>query len=227
MIRAVIFDFDGLILETEEATYQSWAEVYKSFGFSLPFSAWLPNVGTTQGEFKPQLELESLVGSKVDWLTVDARRREIENALIEAQPALPGAVKYIHDARTLGLKIGIASNSPRDWVSRHLARLGLLDCFDQICTSDHVLHIKPDPELYLNALQALGTNADETFALEDSTIGVVAAKRAGIFCVAVPNRLIKGVIIQEADFQIASLLEMPLADLLGHVMAVKTRGAAF
>jgi HAD superfamily hydrolase (TIGR01509 family) len=226
MIRAIIFDFDGLILETEEPTYQSWAEVYQSFGFSLPFSTWISNVGTTQGDFNPQKELEHRVAGQVDWIIVEAWRKEIENTLIEAQPLLPGAEQYLYDARRSGYLIGLASNSPTDWVQRHLARLGLLECFDCLCTSDFVQRIKPDPELYLNALAALKVEADEAIALEDSLIGVLAAKRAEIFCVAVPNPLLKGLIFNEADLQIQSLDEMPLEQLLEQILVIKTQRAA-
>jgi HAD superfamily hydrolase (TIGR01509 family) len=214
MIRALIFDFDGLILETEEPTYQSWAEVYQSFGFSLPFSTWKANVGTTQGDFDPQLELERLVKDPLDWEAVESRRRMIENALIEEQSVLPGAVQYLNDARTMGLKVGLASNSPSDWVIRHLTRLGLLDRFDHLSTSDYVQHIKPDPELYLVALHALDVRADEAVAFEDSLLGVRAARQAGIFCVAVPNPLIKDLIFNEANFQINTLEEISLEQLL-------------
>jgi HAD superfamily hydrolase (TIGR01509 family) len=217
MIRALIFDFDGLILETEEPTYQSWAEVYQSFGFSLPFSTWKANVGTTQGDFNPQLELERLVKDPPDWGVVESRRRRIENTLIEEQPVLPGAVQYLNDARTLGLKVGLASNSPSDWVIRHLTRLGLLDRFDYLSTSDYVQHIKPDPELYLVALRALNVKADEAIALEDSLLGVRAARQAGIFCVAVPNPLIRDLTFNEANLRINSLEEISLEQLILHI----------
>ena len=109
----------------------------------------------------------------------------------------------------LGLKIGLASNSPSDWVIRHLTRLGLLDYFDHLSTSDYVQHIKPDPELYLVALQALSVKADEAIALEDSLLGISSAKQAGLFCVAVPNPLTSSLTFNEADFQMSSLEEMP------------------
>ncbi len=217
MIRALIFDFDGLILETEEPTYQSWAEVYQSFGFSLPFSTWKANVGTTQGDFDPQLELERLVDHPLDWEVIESQRRMIENSLIEEQSVLPGVVQYLNEARTLGLKVGLASNSPSDWVIRHLTRLGLLDRFDYLSTSDHVQHIKPDPELYLLALHALNVKADEAIALEDSLLGVRAARQAGIFCVAVPNHLISDLTFNEANFQISSLADIPLEKLLEQI----------
>lgn len=226
MIRAIIFDFDGLILETEEPTYQSWAQIYQSYGFELPFSTWMSNVGTTQGDFDPQRELERLMG-ELDWERVEAWRSEIENTLIEAQPVLPGAMQYLHDARRLGYKVGLASNSPSAWINRHLGRLELLSYFDCLCTSDFVKHIKPDPELYLNALGALEVKADEAIALEDSLIGVEAARRAGIFCVAVPNPLIRNLIFNGADYQIASMEAIPLEELLKQIDAIKTQGAAF
>ena len=220
MIRAIIFDFDGLILETEEPTYQSWVEVYQSFGHSLPFSTWTANIGTTQGDFDPRLELEYLLKATVDWDVVESRRRMIENTLIEAQSVLPGAVQYLNDARQLRLKLGLASNSPSEWVIRHLTRLGLVDYFDCICTADDVQHIKPDPELYLSVLRTLEVKAGEAIALEDSPIGIRAARLAGLICVAVPNPLIRRLTFSEADLQLGSLAEMPLEQLLKKLSAL-------
>jgi HAD superfamily hydrolase (TIGR01509 family) len=226
MNRALIFDFDGLILETEGPTYQSWVEVYQSFGYSLPFSTWTANIGTTRGDFDPNLELERLVKNTVDWEVVEPRRRIIENTLIEAQSVLPGAVQYITDARQFGLKLGLASNSPSEWVIRHLTRLGLVEYFDRICTADDVQHIKPDPELYLSVLRALEVKADEAIALEDSPIGIRAARLAGLICVAVPNPLIRQLTFSEADLQLGSLAEIPLEQLLAKINALKTQRAA-
>ena len=226
MIRALIFDFDGLILETEEPTYQSWVEIYQSFGFSLPFSTWSAVIGTTHGDFDPQVELEKLLNHHVDWETVEPIRQASENALIEAQPILPGAETYLRDARQLGLKIGLASNSPTRWVIGHLTRIGLLDCFDCIRTSDDVHSFKPDPSVYLSALKGLSVSADDSFALEDSPLGIRAAKSAGLFCVAVPNKLTRCLDISLADFQLSSLTELPLEQLLDKVFEIKTQRAA-
>lgn len=219
MMRAVIFDFDGLILETEEPTFKSWQAVYRSFGQPLSFSTFSSMVGTTRGEFDPRLELEKLVQGKIDWDAVEPRRREVENGFIEAQPILPGADHYLRDARRLGLKIGLASNSPCDWVTRHLTRIGLLECFDFMSTSDRVQNIKPHPELYLSALQGLGVGAGETIALEDSPIGIRSAKAAGLYCVAVPNILTSRLDLSQADYWLPSLAEMPLEELLQRIGA--------
>jgi HAD superfamily hydrolase (TIGR01509 family) len=214
MIRALIFDFDGLILETEGPSYQSWKEVYSSFGFPLPFSTWATIIGTSQGAFDPKQELERLVGGVVDWECVGLTRRERENALIEAQPILPGVEQYLIDARRLGLKTGLASSSSCRWVVGHLTRRGLVDYFDCIRGSDDVHRTKPDPELYLSVLNELGVRGDEAVALEDSPNGIRAAKQAGMFCVAVPNPLTRQLALNMADLRLESLLELPLEQLL-------------
>ncbi|MFZ2098478.1 MAG: HAD-IA family hydrolase [Anaerolineales bacterium] len=219
MIRALIFDFDGLILETEGPSYQSWAEVYRSFGLSLPFSTWSTIIGTTQGEFDPQRELQRQVPGEVDWEAVESRRQASENALIEAQPVLPGVEQYLLEAKRLRLKLGLASSSSCGWVTGHLTRLGLNDSFDCICASDDVQHVKPDPELYLTVLHRLGMKAEEAIALEDSPLGIQAAKRAGLFCVAVPNPLTSQLALSQADYQVGSLAELPLEQLLAIVEA--------
>jgi HAD superfamily hydrolase (TIGR01509 family) len=220
MIRALIFDFDGLLLETEGPSYQSWAEVYQSFGQSLPFLAWSRNIGTTRGDFDPRLELEKQLNETVDWEYVEPRRQASENALIEAQSVLPGVEAYLSDARRLGLKIGLASSSSCGWVVGHLTRLGLLDCFDCICAADDVERIKPDPELYLTVLYRLNVRADEAIALEDSPIGIRSAKGAGLFCVAVPNSLTSWLPLSEADLQLGSLADIPLEQLLNKINAL-------
>jgi HAD superfamily hydrolase (TIGR01509 family) len=220
MIHAVIFDFDGLILETEEPTYKSWQDVYRSFGYPLSFVTFSSMVGTTQGDFNPRLELERLVNKSLDWDDIEIRRKVIENELIEAQPVLPGVEDYLSDAKRLGLKTGIASNSPSQWVNKYLTRLGLQDHFDYIATSDHVPYLKPDPALYLSALNGLEVQASEAFALEDSPLGIRSAKAAGLYCVAVPNVLTSRLDLSQADFQLNSLAELPLEELLDWINGV-------
>ncbi len=226
MIRALIFDFDGLILETEGPSYQSWVEVYQSFGQSLPFSIWSINIGTTRGDFDPRLELQRLLNEVVDWESVESRRQASENTLIETQAILPGVEAYLNDARRLGLKIGLASSSSCQWVVGHLTRLGLLDYFNCICAADDVECIKPDPELYLTVLHRLDVSADEAIALEDSPIGIQSAKSAGLYCIAVPNPLTSRLPLSQADLLLGSLEEIPLEQLLNQINVIKTQRAA-
>jgi HAD superfamily hydrolase (TIGR01509 family) len=214
VIKALIFDFDGLILETEGPSYQSWQTLYHSFGLSLPFSTWSSIIGTTQGVFDPASELKKKVQRQVDWHAVELQRQASEQALIESQPVLPGVLEYLQEGRQLGLKIGLASSSSCHWVMGHLARLNLVHYFDCIRAADDVRNVKPHPELYLSVLSSLGIRPAEAIALEDSPLGIQSAKESGVYCVAVPNPLTSLLDLGRADLQISSLADMPLRALL-------------
>jgi HAD superfamily hydrolase (TIGR01509 family) len=214
MIRALIFDFDGLILETESPIYQSWQELYQSYGRQLSLEQWETILGTNEGSFDPMVELEAQVGSLQDRENIMSQVRRREQDLISAQPVLPGVRDYLVEAKKLGLKVGLASSSPCSWVTGHLSRLGLIQYFDCIYARDDVRRTKPDPELYLTVIDEFRIRSDEAVVFEDSPNGILAAKRAGLFCVAVPNPLTRQLRLDHADFRLNSLAEMPLSELL-------------
>ena len=112
------------------------------------------------------------------------------------------------------MKLGMASSSRRKWVNGHLTRLGLIQHFDSIKCADDVQRTKPDPDLYLAALGALGLQGHEAVALEDSPNGIAAAKAAGLFCVAVPNTLTRQLPLDGVDLVLDSLADLPMKDLL-------------
>ena len=213
MIKALIFDFDGLILDTEVPEYQSWQETYQAYGCSLSLSKWTEGIGSYDA-LGPYDDLEQQLGQPVDRAAIRAKQRTRFNELMADQSILPGVERYIIKARELGLKLGLASSSSRSWVTGYLAQLGLEAYFDSITCCDDVERTKPDPALYLATLQALKVKAHEAIALEDSPNGVLAAKRAGIFCVAVPNALTQRLSLDLADLQIPSLAELSLEKLL-------------
>ncbi|HXC80055.1 MAG TPA: HAD-IA family hydrolase, partial [Candidatus Acidoferrum sp.] len=174
MIRALVFDFDGLILDTEEPIYRSWLEVYQAHGESLPFERWVQTVGSTNMQFHPQHHLEARLGRPLSQAVLDHRiGRRTE--MILAQQILPGILQHIDDATALGLKLGVASSSTRDWVGGHLERLGILGRFDCVRCRDDVNHAKPAPDLYIAVLDCLGVSPAEAVAVEDSPNGVIAA----------------------------------------------------
>jgi len=218
MIQALIFDFDGLILDTEVPDYESWQEVYREHGCDLPFARWAECIGTADILFDPYDELEAQSGRSIDRAAIRAKRRARYLEMIAAQPLLPGVEDYLADAKRLGLKLGVASSATSDWVHGHLTQRGLIEQFDCIRCADNVRRTKPDPELYLAALYALGLRAEQAVALEDSPNGIRAAVRAGLFCVAVPNALTRHLPLDEAHLRLASLAEMPLERLLASVM---------
>jgi putative hydrolase of the HAD superfamily len=126
---------------------------------------------------------------------------------MKEQPLLPGIAACVSSAKGRGMKLAIASSSTQKWVTHNLRRFNLLEQFDAVCTRDYVDAVKPDPALYLMALEKLGVRSDEAIAFEDSPNGILAAKRAGIFCVAIPNPLTKDLSLELADRRLSSLLE--------------------
>ena len=215
MIKAIIFDFDGLILDTESPIFLSWQEVYREHGCELALEEWAANVGT-EDSFDPAAHLEGVLGKTLDAAAIRNARKPREAALIEAKPILPGVESYIAGAKRLGLKLAVASNSSRGWVMGHLGRLGLIHHFDIIkCWDDpDVGQRKPEPTVYQAALNALDITADQAIALEDSPNGILSATRAGIFTMAVPNALTRLLGVGDADMVLDSMADMSLADLL-------------
>jgi HAD superfamily hydrolase (TIGR01509 family) len=216
-IRALLFDFDGLIVDTETPSYASWQAVYREHGRDLPLDRWATIIGTTAGEFDPLDYLEELHGS-IDREAVRTRRRERELELLEIEQLRPGILEYLEEAERRNLKTAIVSSSSRQWVDRHLARLERAEHFDEIVTADRdPERSKPRPTLYLEALDRLEVSADEAVAFEDSPNGVAAAKAAGVYTVAVPNRITESLGLGHADLVLPSLSELPLSLLLERI----------
>lgn len=215
MIRSLIFDFDGLILDTETPDYVAWQEIYAEHGASLALHDWGRIIGGAGFVgFDAVSDLERQTGRALDRAALEARWRRRSNELIASQPILPGVRDCLESARALGLRLAVASSSNHAWVDGHLKRLGLWDYFEAVVCSDDVRRTKPDPELFLRALAALRLRAEEALVFEDSPNGVQAAKAAGLRVVAVPNALTAQLFIAGADLTLPSLAALPLADLL-------------
>ena len=227
MIQALIFDFDGLILETEWPCFQSWQEIYRAYNCDLPFEKWVVCVGGTDQDFDPHAYLESLLCQTLPREELKERSRRRQIMLIEELSILPGVEHYMSEARRLGLKVGLASNSSRRWVHEHLQRLGIYDQFDVMKCKDEVSKPKPDPELYLAVLDELGISAEQAVAFEDSPHGVQAARRAGIFCVAVPNAITMHLPLDHASLRLTSLADIPLEALLAQIEKQQKEATGF
>jgi len=217
-IRGLLFDFDGLLIDTESSSRLGWEEVYREHGYELPHERWAENVGTLGSPFDAAGHLEELLGRELDWPALTARRRERVTAMTELEQLRPGVEEYFADATRLGLRTAVVSSGNRVWIERHLLRLGHLEGLDAIVSADEdVARAKPRPILYLEALDALGLGAAEAIAFEDSPNGVRAAKAAGIYCVAVPNPITAALAFDAADLVLESLADLPLPELLERI----------
>ena len=216
-VRGLLFDFDGLIIDTETPSMASWQEIYREHGHELPLEQWMTLVGTIGAPFDPYGHLEELAGP-LDRESVLRRRRDHELSLTDVEDLRPGILEYLEDARALGLKTAIVSSSTKDWINRHLARLERAEHFEAIVAADHdVSRAKPAPTLYLEALDQLELGPAEAIAFEDSPNGIKAAKAAGIFCVAIPNPVTATLGFDEADLVLDSLADLPLRALIERV----------
>jgi putative hydrolase of the HAD superfamily len=210
---ALIFDFDGLILDTETARYYAWKEVMESHGVELPLSFWQQNVGLPSEAFDPAEYLERMAKAPIDKESVRQRKQEIFESRMKNESLRPGIREYLDEARKQHIKLAICSSSPRKWVVSNLSRFEIEDVFDAIVTGTEVPNLKPAPDLYLKALEALRLPAEACIAFEDSPKGIESAKAARIFCVAVANPMTEKLSLDEADLALRSLADVPLDEL--------------
>ena len=215
-VRALVFDFDGLILETETPAYQAWVEIYREFGHELPKELWLEYIGREGGWFDALEYLEGLVGPRDDRDAIEKRRDTRKTELVLAVAETAGLRELLAEGRSRGLRLAVCSSSTPKWVLGHLDRLGLRGFFDYVqCRDRPELRAKPAPDLYLAACAGLGVRPDEAIAFEDSRNGMLAARAAGIRCVVVPNELTIAMDLEGADHRFESLSAISLGKLLG------------
>jgi HAD superfamily hydrolase (TIGR01509 family) len=210
MIRALIFDFDGLILDTETALIDAYGDVHGAHGVSFDKPLFTRSVGHADYAFDPWRGF----GPEADRVRLEAERQAFNAARNRSQAILPGVVDLIDDGGRAGLGIGLASNSEHPHVEGHLARLGLLGSFAFIACREDVASPKPEPDLYRLVLDHFGVRGHEAIAFEDSHTGTLAARRAGLRVVAVPNASTGHHDFGSADLRVDSLADCRLADLM-------------
>jgi HAD superfamily hydrolase (TIGR01509 family) len=215
-VRALIFDFDGLILDTEMPEYEAWHTIYAEYGCELPLALWADSIGRghEQIKFDPYEYLSTYLGEPIDTDAIRARKRLLFQERVNRLPPRPGVLDYLAEAKVRGLGLAVASSSPHVWVDGYLAQLGILDRFATTLCSEDVVQTKPAPDLFLAAVEALGFAPNEAIAFEDSPNGVLAARRAGLYTVVVPNELTTLLHFPDSHRRIASMAEVPLGEIL-------------
>lgn len=221
-IRAIVFDFDGLILDTETPLVRAWSEAYARYGCTpLTITDWGRMVGTVNGLDPLAIMLERLdpAGPAVDPVEAERLVKSRVRALIALETTRPGVTAWLDDADRLGLRIGLASSSSAAWVEGHLERLALRSRFEALACYRPGVAPKPDPYLYRQACETLGIEPAQALAVEDAPFGIAAAKAAGLRCVAVPNGLTGQLDLARADLVVPSLADVSLPGALARLGA--------
>ena len=226
MINALIFDFDGLILDTETAEIRTWQNIYAAYGYPFPQDEFIQTVGGYGiSTFDAALHLHGLMRGSLNADVLRIRFRNESGDEIRRSPILPGVTNILTEAKRRNMKLAVASSSPHSWVDTHLTRLGLFQQFDKLICSDDVTpgRTKPYPDLFLKALEQLNIRADEAMVFEDSPYGVQAANAAGIAVVVVPNPTTSMLPFKGEYLELKSLADLSLAEMFLHYKAMKKR----
>jgi len=226
MLKALIFDFDGLILDTETPEVLVWQSIYQDHGFELPAHEWEKTVGGYGiSTFDAAEHLSFLSSGRLDPVSLRSRYRKEADEIIHASSIMPGVIRMIELAKENGLKVSIGSSSPHLWVDAHVKRLGIFHLFDHVICAEDVApgRTKPNPDIFLKALDQLNVRNDAAVVFEDSLNGVLAARRAGIFVVAVPNPLTAKMGVS-GDLTVSSLTDLSLQDLMNLVRQKSLEG---
>lgn len=210
MIRALIFDFDGLILDTETPLIDAYSDVHSAYGKPFDRNLFINGVGHADYAFDPWREFDG----RHDRNELDREMRFYKQIRVLAQPILPGVVPMMNLAKENGLSVALASNSSHSHCDGHLKRIGLLERFHVIACREDVASPKPEPDLYQLAVERMGMSPHEAIAFEDSHAGSLAAKRAGLWCVAIPNPSSTHHDFTHVDCRVDSMAELTLEMLV-------------
>lgn len=217
MIKALIFDFDGLILDTETAWYESYQKVLKDkYQFELSLDLFLKGVGTHQDVLMNMFKEN--IGNQFNPEEIEEEVNLIHTEKIKNLSPRRGVRQYLADAQQMGLKTAIATSSTREWVTTHLTHLKLINDFDTIVTQDDVSQTKPSPELYLKAMDRLQIQPEEGLVFEDSLHGLNAARKANLKTVVVTNPVTERLPFEDYHLKFKSMDEMSLKQLLQTLM---------
>lgn len=209
--RGIIFDFDGVLVDTEWAIFNSWVELYHREGCKLTVQDYSPCLGAGYTHWDPASHLESLTGKHFNWDQENARRQaNIEQRLIHSG-LMPGARELLEWCCSMGIRLTVASSSSRSWVAGWLNRLNAMHFFPEIFCRTDGYAVKPAPALFLAAQNFLALPVEDCLVVEDSRNGLLAANAAGIRSVAIPCRLTRKLDLSAADFHMKSLSELHLS----------------
>lgn len=206
-ISAVLFDFDGVLVDTEWAIYQAWKRTFESHGQHLPLEIYTRCIGTDFNTWSPKTHLEDLTGQAFDWHDLDARRQESILRELTHEGPMHGVLSSLQSLQDRGMPTAVVSSSSHHWVDGWLEKLGLGAFFKTTVCRGDAPRIKPAPDLFLEAAQRLKTPPENCLVIEDSLNGLKAAKTAGMPVWIIPNRVTECLDFSLADRRFRSMAE--------------------
>jgi HAD superfamily hydrolase (TIGR01509 family) len=208
LTSAVLFDFDGILVDTEWAIYQAWLRTFQRYGQDLPLALYTRCIGSDFDAWSPKAHLEDLTQLEYDWVELDAARQvEIRAELSEEGP-IKGVVDLLRAISERGIPQAVVSSSSHSWVDGWLEKLGLSGFFSDVICKGDAPKIKPAPDLYLAAAGRLSVEPESCLVIEDSLNGLIAAKAAGMKAWIVPNRVTCGLDFSMADKVLGNFREL-------------------
>ncbi|CAM3681556.1 HAD family hydrolase [Marinicrinis lubricantis] len=217
MIKAVVFDFDGLIVDTETLWFEAYQHILsEKFRCNVTVERFAVCIGTDDHAFFESVENE--LGTKLDWDPIRKKASEYMKMKLQQPVLREGVAEYLQDAQDFGLRIALATSSTRAWVETLLEQTGIRDYFEVLRTRDDVANVKPDPELYVTAVEQLEVEPDQALAFEDSLNGLNAAVSAGLHTVVVPNSVTCHLPFEHYSLRLSSMKDMPLREVLAQLV---------
>lgn len=209
-ITAILFDMDGLVLDTEKLYTRFWQEAAIASGYPMTKTQALGMRSLNRDAGRARMQ--SYFGNAVDYDAIRAKRIELMDAFVEKEGVTvkPGIRELLNYLKEHGIKTAIATSSPMERTVRYLASVGLQQSFDELVSGYMVERGKPEPDIYLYAAEKLGEKPENCMVLEDSPAGILAAYRAGCLPVMIPDQ-------DEPDAETKKLLYAKADNLLAVV----------
>jgi HAD superfamily hydrolase (TIGR01509 family) len=220
-MKLLIFDFDGLILDTEGPDFYAWQELLADYECPLPVDVWAHCIGAAAGTFDVHRYVEERTGKSIPEEKLRAQHAERFRVRLADEVLRPGVTELLKTAASQQVPCAVGSSATSDWVEDHLERFGIRQHFGTIVCREHVNRAKPAPDIFERVAALADVPIAEAVVFEDSPNGIRAAKRAGAYAVAVPNVVTEQLDLSEADLVLDSLADADLpaiADRMGCAM---------
>ncbi|MEI5906457.1 HAD family hydrolase [Bacillus spongiae] len=212
MIRGIIFDFDGLIVDTESVWFTVYADVLKDYQIELTLNEFSKCIGTSDDVLFKMLQSKTEI--ELNQQEIKKKTEQLYQLRMEELALREGVLDYLQAAKRLGLRIGLASSSSRQWVVGFLEKFNILSYFEVIKTKEDVQKVKPDPALYSQALEGLNLESEEVIVFEDSLNGLIAATKVNLACIIVPNPVTRELAFSGHAHRLQSMEEQTLEEVI-------------